>query len=346
MARLTGFFGTAGILMGCAAAGSAEADASPDTQGAPDAVPDTQGAPDTLDRCAQYTNGDAMNIKEVVPTANGSVFTFTRGDTVFAVDASNAGRIVTFSLDGKNVLTSARGGNNNWGSTFWPSPQSAWNWPPPAELDPASYGASICGSKVVMASDPSSALGIAVTKQFSVDQSTGTVTIVYGMVNRGSQARQLAPWEITRVGPGGLTFFPMGEGAPKKGTQDLLTLQMAGGAAWFAYSTAAIPNEQKVFADGAEGWIAHVDGNLLLVKSFGDTTPAQAAPSEAEIELYADSAHTYVEVENQGAYATIAPGATATWTVRWYLRKLDANVSVEVGSSDLLALARSLVSGH
>jgi len=120
-------------------------------------------------------------------------------------------------------------------------------------------------------------------------------------------------------------------------------LQMAGGVAWFAYDAKAIANEQKVFADGREGWIAHVDGNLLLVKAFADTTPAQAAPGEAEIEIYTDAAHTYIEVENQGAYVDLAPGALSQWTVRWFLRKLDASVSVRVGSSDLLNVVRGLV---
>jgi hypothetical protein len=336
MLSLAGLVGLHGSLAGCTGDGSA----APGDGSAPsDAL---NGTPDNLDLCAQYKNGEAMSSKEVTPTVNGTVYTFTVGDRVFAVDAAKGGRIVTASLGGKNLLTAASGQNNNWGSTFWPSPQSEWNWPPPAELDPGAYAASICGTKVAMASETSPALGIKVTKEFSVDASTGVVTIVYGMVNRGTQARSLAPWEITRVPAGGLTFFPMGQGSPKQGTQDLLTLQMAAGAAWFAYDAAAIPREQKVFADGAEGWIAHVEDDLLLVKSFGDTTPAEAAPGESEIELYADGAHSYVEVENQGAYASIAPGATATWTVRWVLHKLDATVAVQAGSTDLLAVVRSL----
>ena len=76
------------------------------------------------------------------PTVSGTLYTFASGNTVFAVDAAKAGRIVTFSLAGKNVLTAAKNSqDNNWGSTFWPSPQSAWNWPPPAELDPGAYAA-------------------------------------------------------------------------------------------------------------------------------------------------------------------------------------------------------------
>ena len=84
--------------------------------------------------------------------------------------------------------------------------------------------------------------------------------------------------------------------------------------------------------------------NYLLVKSFADTSPAEAAPGEAEIEIYANAGHTYVEVENQGAYVHLAPGAATAWTVRWMLRKLDlAATPARVGSAPLLEFVRSLV---
>ncbi|HEX7599382.1 MAG TPA: hypothetical protein VF518_14290, partial [Polyangia bacterium] len=61
----------------------------------------------------------------VVPVVTGTVYTFTFDDTVFAVDAALGGRIVTFSLGGRNMLTAAKNSDdNNWGSTLWPSPQS------------------------------------------------------------------------------------------------------------------------------------------------------------------------------------------------------------------------------
>ena len=68
-------------------------------------------------------------------------------------------------------------------------------------------------------------------------------------------------------------------------------------------------DHQKLFADGREGWLAHVDGDALLVKTFAVVPRAAQAPGEAQIEIYATPAHTYVEVEVQGAYETIAPGA-------------------------------------
>jgi hypothetical protein len=274
----------------------------------------------------------------------GSVFRFAFGDTVLAVDAAQAGRITEFSLGGRNILTTAQSpGQNNWGSTFWTSPQSDWGWPPPAEIDPGPYAIQVVGGSLVLASAVAPGLGLAVSKRFSVDMSRGSVNIEYGIANRGPQPRAAAPWEISRVAAGGLTFFPMGEGQPWKGPQELLPLQISEGVAWLASETVAAPNDQKVFADGREGWIAHVAGDLLLVKAFADTTPAEAAPGEAEIELYTDPGRTYVEVENQGAYARLEPGQASTWPVRWFLRKLDPSVPVRPGSAKLLAMVRGLV---
>ena len=285
-----------------------------------------------------------MNTDPSAPAVQGSVYTFTFGDTVFAVDAAKAGRIVSFALAGKNILTAARSSNdNNWGSTFWTSPQSDWNWPPPAEMDPLPYLARLERGALLLESATIPALGLAVTKRFSADPGRGVVTIEYGIANQGTQARSVAPWEISRVASGGLTFFPMGEGQPWKGFQDLLPLSIINGVAWLPAGTVPAGTDQKAFADGAEGWIAHVAGNLLLVKSFPAIGAAPAAPGEAEIELYTDAGRTYVEVENQGAYVHLAPGAITTWPVRWVLRKLDAGIPVTPGSADLLAFVRGLL---
>jgi hypothetical protein len=279
-----------------------------------------------------------------VPAVNGSVYTFTFGDTVFAVDAATAGRIATFSLAGKNILTAAKGPeDNNWGSTFWPSPQSAWNWPPPAEIDPGAYVARVEGASLVLESPTSPGLGLAVTKRFSIDAAKAMVKVEYGIVNKGTEPCSVAPWEITRVAAGGLTFFPMGEGEPWKGPQEILRLRMLEDVAWLSSVRVPAGPDQKVFADGHEGWIAHLAGDLLLVKAFSDISPAQAAPGEAEIELYTDPGRTYVEVENQGAYASLKPGAASTWPVRWFLRKLDPAASPQPGSAKLLAMVRGLV---
>jgi len=47
--------------------------------------------------------------------------------------------------------------------------------------------------------------------------------------------------------------------------------------------------------------------------------------------------HSYVEVENQGPYASLAPGQTVTWRVVWYVRQLPAGLAASLGSTDLIA---------
>jgi hypothetical protein len=65
------------------------------------------------------------------------------------------------------------------------------------------------------------------------------------------------------------------------------------------------------------------------------------APGEGAIEIYAN--RRYVELEVQGRYARIEPGASASWSVTWRLRRLPADVAVTAGNGDLLALASGLV---
>lgn len=278
------------------------------------------------------------------PTLDGSIYTFTLGETVFAVDAAKAGRVVEFSLAGRNILTAARGpADNNWGSTFWTSPQSDWGWPPPEEIDSAPCRAELSGATLALAGETARTLGLAVSKRFSLDRAAAAVVIDYGIANRGKSPRAVAPWEITRVAAGGLTFFPTGEGGLRRGDQGLLAMQQTNGVAWFAYDADKITDHQKVFADGREGWIAHVAGDLLLVKAWADIAAPDAAPGEGEIEIYADPTHSYVEVENQGGYVTLPPGQSLVWSVRWFLRKLDPSLELGAGSPALTACVRALL---
>jgi hypothetical protein len=100
---------------------------------------------------------------------------------------------------------------------------------------------------------------------------------------------------------------------------------------------------QKTFADGA-GWLAHVDGDRLLVQAFPDVPPGAAAPGEAEVELYADPSHTYVEIEPQGSIQTLEPGRSSeAWAVRWWLRQLPKELRAESGNAELVAFVEALI---
>lgn len=89
----------------------------------------------------------------------------------------------------------------------------------------------------------------------------------------------MAPAQNTRVRPSGLTFFPSSrpayEGSP-------LALAPVDGVAWFAHDPSPHRDSVKLLADGDEGFVAHRDQVLLLVKVFPDVAPARQASGEGE----------------------------------------------------------------
>lgn len=258
-------------------------------------------------------------------------------DLRFEVDPGVGGRVTSFSLGGVNVLSGPDVDANSYGSTFWTSPQSDWGWPPPAEVDQAPYSLRADGDALTLTSAPNAALGVRVTKQFSPDRLRGAIVLKYTIHNLSKARKRYAPWEVSRVHSRGLTFFPTGSLSSGP-----LRMERRGAGTWFAHD----PNQLddvglKSFAAGTQGYVAHTAHGLLYVKSFAEVVPELQAPGEAEVEVYANN--RYVEVEVQGPYTVIQPGASISWTVRWYLRKLPPNVVASVGSADLLAFAAGVL---
>ncbi|HEX7476501.1 MAG TPA: hypothetical protein VF331_01715, partial [Polyangiales bacterium] len=148
----------------------------------------------------------------VVPEQSGALYRFAFDGIVFEVDPRIGARIVTFSLGGKNILTGPSANPDNFGSTYWPSPQSVWNWPPPPEIDKLAYAARIEGDTLVLDGMVHAALNLSVTKRFRVDPAHGQMVLEFALNNTGNAAATWAPWAISRVAPGGLTFLGLGAG--------------------------------------------------------------------------------------------------------------------------------------
>jgi len=67
------------------------------------------------------------------------------------------------------------------------------------------------------------------------------------------------------------------------------------------------------------------------------------APDNFEIEIFCNSPHTYVEIEEYSAYTSIAPGTGYTQTVHWYLRRLPVGTDNSVGSAMLIAAEKAVL---
>jgi hypothetical protein len=288
----------------------------------------------------------------VKPVLRDGKWALDFGDVTFEVDPMVGGRITTFKLGATNLLVGSADTMNQyyWGSTLWISPEATkWMQPPPAELDRNPYTATANDTSVSLTSAAYAKLGISVSKTFSVDTTLGAVVIEYELNNTTAAAVQMAPWEVTRVFPRGLTFFPKGPSAPTLSTGATMPTTEMNGIVWFNYDMNAITKDSKLYADGAEGWVAHVTDGLVYIKSFADLTADEIAPKEGDVELYVNTDHPdikrYVEVEAQGAYADIAANSSVSWQTKWFLRKLPVGVDAAPGSAALAQFVRDTIAG-
>lgn len=279
----------------------------------------------------------------IVPTEKQEgVFSFNVHDLYFEVDANTGGRISSFKIGSNEMLSPKDVNPDNWGSTFWTSPQSDWGWPPSENIDKNKYQASIEGNSVILKSEKDEKLGYTIEKKFSANGKDTSIVIVYKITNNSDTTRKVAPWEITRVAPGGLTIFPSESGQK---TGDLKPLMFdQDGITFFEYDMNKIPGGvPKLIGDGSEGWMAHIKDRSVLIKKFSDIAPDKAAPGEGEIELYANPDKTYIEIEEQGAYVELPPGKSLEWEVIWYLKNLPEKIRVEKGNKEIVKYVRSVV---
>lgn len=299
------------------------------------AVPKIDGsAPDSGTAVGQFAL--------VLPVQRSGSFVYELGPVTMTIDAANGARITSFAYAGNNVLTTPQVNAESYGATFWPSPQAAWDWPPIPAIDTGVYTGAVDASHVLTLTSSGADLSgsqVTVTKRFTPRPDTGAIDVTYALTNVGGTSVHVAPWQISRVAAGGLTFFGKGPGGV---ISDQIGLLENGGLLWYKNDvTASGPKgSQKAFADGL-GWVAHVAGDLLAVHEFADVAPDAAAPGEAEIEIYTGPS-PYVEIEPQGAYQPLAPGASRTWTVRWFLRQLPPSVVPAAGNATLVAMVKSL----
>lgn len=297
---------------------------------------------------ASFTCIPAAGIcQNLLPVSNGDHYTISckKGQSMEIAPALG-GRITSLTIGGHNFLTDSLVNKDNWGSTFWPSPQSNWNWPPPAAWDnkPCTY--KLEGNSIKMESKTDPRSGLSVTRIFSADSTKELYDLEYIITNHSSTPQKVAPWEVTRVHPNGFSFFPMGKGQLRGGL--IPQTRIREGICWYIYDQKKIPDtgDTQLYSDGSEGWFAAVNGNIILIKKFPDIPLEAAAPKEGEVELYAnkDAARkSYVEIEHQGAYTELKPGQSLSWRMQWLLRKIPPHIKAEPGNPALAAYVRTLV---
>lgn len=274
----------------------------------------------------------------MTPVSTSKIHTLQNERLRVAVDAARGGRITEFSLHGHNVLATD---TPETGSTFWPSPQQAWHWPPPAQLDKAEYTCVAERNRLTLESRVCDKTQLRLVKTLVLEGIE--LRVNYTLLNCDRVARQWAPWEVTRV-RGGISFYRAREPALALSSAQAPYLK---GHVWHDYRPEQQNGaHQKIFGNASSGWLANAHDGYLLLKRFPAFTETQsAAPGEAEIEIYVhgDCAAAYIELEQQGPFEWIAPGASITWEVTWLLGELPADCDLSVGSDELIDAAWQLL---
>jgi len=278
-----------------------------------------------------------VNAQLVDPKFRDGNYILEVANVYFEIKTENGARFSSLKVNGTEIMFI---GNSpgNWGSSFWPSPQSVWGWPPSNELDEDPYVGGIVEKKIWLTSDTDEVTNLSFSKTAYADIADTSITIDYVMINQKNGAQTFAPWEVTRVPSGGLVFFPAGDNDISGDMAE--STEIIGGHAWYNNANSS---GSKFFSD-SKGWLAHVDKNRnLFIKVFDDISLEMAAPTEAEVEVY--SGGNYVELENQGAYAPIAANDSVVWTVKWFVRVIPSSIDVSIGSQSLIDFTQSVIKG-
>jgi hypothetical protein len=276
---------------------------------------------------------------------------YTAGPARMQVNPAHGARIVSYTLDGVEILhpIPTEGLEDMVGSTCWISPQALWGWPPPSVADQGSYDVQQEGHKLIFTSPLATTGGadsfsFQIVKTIWADQQDSSFTIKCQIYNRDTVARSFAAWEVMRVPPSGLTFFPIqgpifGELAPG--------FEITNDIAWWDFNPNN-PHVQKAFADGKDGWMAHITTDRIIhIKKFEDTpsnfpVDDNGIPLQMEMEFWANNLRKYLELEKQGEYKEILPGDYAELTMKWYLQKLPEGIDVKAGNEELVEFVRSI----
>jgi hypothetical protein len=241
--------------------------------------------------------------------AKDGSYVFSGGGIELTVEPRSAGNARSFSLDGKNVLAA----------------------PTPGPAEP--FNAELEGSSLVL----KNAAGT-LTKRYRLDTARRCVELTYTLLNSGSDSLRPSATELQRVfSTGGLTFFP-GEARLLPGST--LKLNVWQPLVWFSHDQSREPRSVEALVPSAEGWLASTRDGLLLVKTFGDVNKSTIVVRSAyDAET---GQRPWVEVGAQTAFELL-PGASATWNVRWFLRKLPAAIVARAGNPELVGFVRGII---
>jgi hypothetical protein len=293
----------------------------------------------TMTSCIQLNTG--RNYPE---QQSDGTWVISVGSTQMKINPDHGARIISYTHDGKEILhmEPTPGLEDMVGSTCWISPQALWGWPPPYDADQGKYETQLEGDKLILTGPVDTTRGndpfpFQIVKTFQACPEDFSITIHYQIFNRDTMVRSFAAWEVMRVPPSGLTFFPtdgpvFGNMAP--------AFELIDGIAWWDFDNNR-DHVKKAYADGKDGWMAYVTKDRILhVKQFEDTPSyfpldENGIPLQMEMEFWANEERRYLELEKQGEYKEILPGEYAELTMKCIALELPDSIKPKSGNDNM-----------
>jgi hypothetical protein len=257
-----------------------------------------------------------------------------------------AGRIVHFSLDGRNILYNpekngrpqAAGG---YGLDLGPERSIPRH---PVIWDQKHQWAKLGTNIVTLSSERDPVTGMRVSKQLSMDGATGALDIIQRMTNVSEKTQSWCFWDRTLCRAGGFAIIPLNAKSRFPAKWALGRRKVVDGKVdnlWWEYDgeTPAHPNikvldgmlvsrsqgkEQKMGADSDAGWIAYIRGRLLFVKYYPYMPDGKYVDNGLSVAHYFND--NIAELEPLSPEATLPPEAEYLFPERWTLTPLDHDV--------------------
>lgn len=235
------------------------------------------------------------------------LYSFAGGGLELTVDP-RSGKAVRLTLEGNDALLA-------------PDPK------------PEDYAAELEGSSLVLKRADGG-----LSKRFRLDTARRSVEITYTVTNTTTATLHASVADFHRIASGaGLTFFA---GTPKLLPGSTLKLNVWQPVVWFSHDQAREPKAVTAAVDSAEGWVASVNDGLVLVKVSSETTGSVVSIAAAYDAT--TKQRPWVEVGLTNSFELL-PRASASCSMRLFLRKLPANLALKPGNQELVGFVRGII---
>ncbi len=247
-------------------------------------------------------------------------------------------RLLHFShAGGPNVFAEIRGeqggcGEAEWklrgGHRFWAAPETVPDTYEP-DNDPVAIEEQADGMRLIP--PPGVLTGLRRIVEVRMPPDRPCVEVEHILVNEGGEVREVAPWALSAMAPGGEALVPL---PPKIPHPERLTPNQL----WTLWGYTDLSDPRWSFAprhvllrqDPArgptkiglahrEGWAAYRVGGAVFVKQFERVANARYPDGGVNLELFANE--SLLEMESLGPLTRLAPGQSVRHRERWSLHQ-------------------------